>query len=796
MADVGGGREFQTTIALARRGLRHRPWSWALMVLVIGVAGSIVLGCVAGARRTASAHARYLRATNAADVGFPSDPTCGERPCTVEDFAAIDGVAQVARFVRLIAVVELPDGSVVPSENDATMLGLAGGPAWSVDRPLVVDGRLPASDADDEVLVNTTFAERHHLGVDDALALRTFTFDEIEGLLAEAQGGPKVGTSQHLRIVGVGVVGTDLVQGEIVIAPEPAAAQMNQFGALFSVELERGARGVNTFVEAVDQRFHFSPEDVTAASHAQAQRTVRPYVVALAGYAALVLLIGLALSAQAAAREEGADIEEHEVLRAIGVTPTQWRAAAAGRMALAALVGTIAAVAGALAASRWTPVGPIRRFEPQPGIAADVTVLLGGAVVWLILMTASGFVGAWVAGRRGRPRRATDLAIVRALPLTIANAVRFVRPTSARETHAPVRAGIGGLATAVLLLTAVVTFASGLHRLVETPRLYGWTFDATLFLGYNGTDADRVAAAAAVLPGLASDPVIAGVTQLAGSAIDLEGKHVDTTGTAGDGGAFPLISGRPPAAPDEVVLGPRTAGRVDVHGLDGAVVTAGDGTSSYTVVGYAIFPGSSGEGAWMTLDGLRRVVPDVAVSQFGVRFMPGASADTQRAAFERAMETVQPFVQDATVDTPVPPTEADSLLAVDDLPIALAIALAAGALATLANILLLAVRARRRDLATLRACGYSTSQVWATLLAQSTLIALGALAIGLPLGVAIGRWSWSTWARGIGVVDAAVTPVAFLALVVPVALAATILTTIGPARRASHLPVAETLRSE
>jgi ABC-type lipoprotein release transport system permease subunit len=86
--------------------------------------------------------------------------------------------------------------------------------------------------------------------------------------------------------------------------------------------------------------------------------------------------------------------------------------------------------------------------------------------------------------------------------------------------------------------------------------------------------------------------------------------------------------------------------------------------------------------------------------------------------------------------------------------------------------------------------------VWATLLAQSTLIAVGALAIGLPLGVAIGRWSWSTWAEGIGVVDSAVTPVAFLALIVPVALAATILTTIGPARRASHLPVAETLRAE
>src|SRR5688572_9292871 len=105
-----GRSAVRVALALARTTLRRRLTSWILIALVVAIAGAVTLGCLAAARRTASAHARYLQATNTSDVGFASDPQCGDRPCAVDDFADIDGVLAVSRRVRLLAALEGPNG--------------------------------------------------------------------------------------------------------------------------------------------------------------------------------------------------------------------------------------------------------------------------------------------------------------------------------------------------------------------------------------------------------------------------------------------------------------------------------------------------------------------------------------------------------------------------------------------------------------------------------------------------------------------------------------------------------------
>src|SRR5437867_4089721 len=117
----------RVVIPLAQHGLRRRAGSWAVVAAAVAAAGAGVLGCIARASRTASAHPPFLRATNAADVGFASDPHCGERPCTAADFAGVDGVVHVARFVRLLAAHERADGSIDPTDDVSTMLGLSDG---------------------------------------------------------------------------------------------------------------------------------------------------------------------------------------------------------------------------------------------------------------------------------------------------------------------------------------------------------------------------------------------------------------------------------------------------------------------------------------------------------------------------------------------------------------------------------------------------------------------------------------------------------------------------------------------
>jgi hypothetical protein len=55
-------------VFLAARELRARWRGWAVLVVLLAVAGGAVLAAAAGARRTATAYPRFLAASHASDV--------------------------------------------------------------------------------------------------------------------------------------------------------------------------------------------------------------------------------------------------------------------------------------------------------------------------------------------------------------------------------------------------------------------------------------------------------------------------------------------------------------------------------------------------------------------------------------------------------------------------------------------------------------------------------------------------------------------------------------------------------
>ena len=77
------------------------------------------------------------------------------------------------------------------------------------------------------------------------------------------------------------------------------------------------------------------------------------------------------------------------------------------------------------------------------------------------------------------------------------------------------------------------------------------------------------------------------------------------------------------------------------------------------------------------------------------------------------------------------------------------------AFATLVHVLVTSVRRRRRDLAILRTIGFTRRQISRTVAWQAATIAAAALAIGIPLGVVVGRFAWSLFASRLGVVPVA-----------------------------------------
>ena len=107
------------------------------------------------------------------------------------------------------------------------------------------------------------------------------------------------------------------------------------------------------------------------------------------------------------------------------------------------------------------------------------------------------------------------------------------------------------------------------------------------------------------------------------------------------------------------------------------------------------------------------------------------------------------------------------------------------AVGTLADALLLTIRRRRRDLAILKTLGFVGGQVRATVAWLAAAIVAPALMLGLPLGIAAGRWGWRLFAKYLAVVP---EPVAVVAVAAIIAAA--------PAQIAARVRPARLLRTE
>jgi ABC-type lipoprotein release transport system permease subunit len=133
---------------------------------------------------------------------------------------------------------------------------------------------------------------------------------------------------------------------------------------------------------------------------------------------------------------------------------------------------------------------------------------------------------------------------------------------------------------------------------------------------------------------------------------------------------------------------------------------------------------------------------------------------------------------------------------VDRFPLAVALAVALLAAATMAHVLVTAVRGRRRDLAVLRTLGLRRRDVRAAVRWQSTILVGLALLIGVPAGIIAGRWLWIACANAYGFVARPAVPALQLALVVAVALGLANLIAALAGRGAARTNPATTLRIE
>jgi hypothetical protein len=229
-----------------------------------------------------------------------------------------------------------------------------------------------------------------------------------------------------------------------------------------------------------------------------------------------------------------------------------------------------------------------------------------------------------------------------------------------------------------------------------------------------------------------------------------------------------VLEGRLPRREGEVALGTKTLDRLGKAIGGHAVIRIGSTVAGFRIVGRAVFPDYGdaarlGEGALVTVNGVRRLVPDAKENVFLLRFRRGVDA---RATLERLRTALEPVPSRASGR----PRELTDLSRVRVLPFVLVTILGALAAATLAHALVTSVRRRRRELAIVKTLGFRRRQLgyvvaWQT----STLVSL-ALLVGIPLGLVAGRTAWNAFADSLGVPRAPAYPWELILAMVPLAL--------------------------
>lgn len=827
------------------------------LALLVAIGGGVALTAIAGARRADTAMPRFLAYSrpSTGTVFFggnpfipPPVPGAAAYSEAVPPYArAVIHLPQVSAYFRRLYLFTAATagnrrlGSVnTLASPDAAMLR-------TVDRPSVLAGRLPRPAAALAVAVNELAARKLRLHVGSPLKLRAYSARQFAG--GQLTGGLNAGRKRPdgpaytVRVAAIIRLPADVNavvplaeqqdvsyegQQNVYLTPAFVRRLAGDLGIpvqrlpvmnIFSVRLRGGTAGWNAFAAAVSARGGGAAAqkgDVlgTDAAAGSAQRGIHLEVVALAVFGAVAALVTLLLAGQAIARQAELDRGEYATLRSLGAGRAQLFGAVQLRAVLVAVAGGALAAGVAVLCSPLMPIGMARQAEIHPGFEVNLAILVPGAFVLGLLIVARSAVPAWRLSRgepgaaagvsRVRPSRVAEaLARASAPPAAVVGARFGLEPGRGRSA-VPVASAMVAAVAATVALAAAVTFGASLGHLVSTPRQQGWNWDV---LAGNPNDSTDREAQARVL--LADNGLVRSYSAIADlGATTIQGVPVSTTLAIDPmkGSVYPpLLQGRAPLAPDEIVLGTATLDRLGRRVGQTVRLATPAGAVTMHIVGRMIvpsvgdvFPNGLGDGAWVPGSLVRRVAAQAAANPggpappafvlFAIRYAPGVPAGAAFASLQRDFGR--------TVLQHLAAADAINLQSVAGLPFVLAGLVALLGSATLGHTLITSLQRRRRDLAILKTLGFARRQVAAAAACQATALVVVALVIGLPLGVAAGRWAWSFAASGIESASPPQVPAAAVTLIAVAALLAGNAIAAWPGQLAARVAPAAVLRSE
>jgi FtsX-like permease family protein len=793
---------------------RRRWRSLMVLALMVALVTATVLAVVAGARRGQTAFSRLWAQTLPATVTvLPNQPGF--------DWAKVRALPEVAALTTFaVSDFELegvPGAQAMFPFADSQVLR-------TIERPVVLQGRVFSPSRADEVVVSTAFVANFGKGVGDFVTLHLpAPAQSAQGGYDPSSNGPPRGPVIRARIVGVArsfwFSDQPGVPGGVFASPALFARyRVNFMGTAGHaainalVRLKGGETAIPAFkrdLARVSGRPDIDVWNNYADTGAPARRITGYEAACLLAFGAAALVAAFFLVGQSVARYTSATVPELQVLQAVGLTSRQAVGSASAPPLLAAVAGATLGVAAAILASRWMPIGAASLLEPSPGFDADWLILGPGWVLAPVMVLAGSAAAAATmlaaARRQVLPRRSSVAAAVAGAGLPVAAVVgtRFALEPGRGRSSVPVRPAVAGAIVGVLGIVAAFTFSAGIADAAAHPVRFGQTSQLEGWLGFNGSD---FGPAGRVLSAIAADRDVTGLNS-ARIAVAQSGQVSITTYTydpvAGKRLPVVLTAGRMPGTGSEILLAPTTARQL--HTATGATiqVTGSAGPRTVTVAGIGFVPEGShnsyDSGAWVSpalydqLFAGARYPFKFHIAEVALR--PGANVQAVAHRLDAAAAAIKGG-QAFQFAPPSPPSEIQLIKDVAVLPLLLGAFLALLAVGAVGHALAIAVRRRRHELAVLRALGITRRQARAVVATQASVLAVIGLVFGVPLGLALGRIVWRVVANG--------TPVAYhpplavwaLLLTGPLALLAANLLAAWPGQRAARLSSAQILRAE
>jgi hypothetical protein len=834
-----------------RATFRRSRTSYLTVALLIGLVGGVSMASIAGARRTQSSYPTFMASTNpsAVTMAVYSNANGGQTgPDLKSKIAALPSVKHVGSLFGPPLVPLSANGAPrLSTLGFVTAVGSTDGMLSKQDKLAISKGHAANPQRADQIVMTASAARIYGVHVGEKLSMGLY--------LPSQQSLPGFGTPKvkpfrlfHTTVVGIAVLNTQVVQdgvdqvyGFVFITPAMVKALTKSVPghapSLYGIQLDQGVHNIvkveQELVKLVpsgyQDEFHVTSQVVSATELA-----IKPESVALGAFGVIAALACLVLAAQAIARFLRRGDEDRRILRSLGASPTSNVVEGLIGIVGAVVLGSLLPVLVAVSLSLLAPLGPVRPVYPEKGIFFDWTVLLAGVAVLVVALCAVALAqsirgAAHRAARRrqSKPRRSSAVRILQSTGMSVAGVVgvHFALEPGRGRTAVPVRSVLVGTVLAVAMVVATLTFASGLSTLVSHPALYGWNWNYAL------NPSNNVPPTALSL--LRKDPDVAAWTGYDYNNAEIDGLTLPILLTAKHAKVFPpVLSGHEIDANNQIVLGAATM--AELHKRVGDVVTfsfasADDapvfvpptklvivGTATLPAVGYSTFVAqhtSMGTGAIVPLG----VLPPAMLNSLNskdpnlkgpglvfVRMRSNVSASAGRADMERISNAANKVLNadpkatgnTVSVLSVVRPVQIINYRSIGSTPIILALGLAVGAVVALGLTLTSSVRRRRRDLALLKAFGFSQRQLSAAVAWQATVDAVVGIVIGIPLGIVVGRELWTLFARNINAVPDPTVPVISVLLVGLGTLIFTNLVAVLPGRNAARTSTALVLRAE